>query len=36
MPLKQFKPGFYDVQVFIKDNVAGQTVVTDKDSFQVK
>lgn len=36
IPLKQFKPGFYDVQVFVKDNVAGQTVVTDKDSFHVK
>lgn len=35
-PLKQFKPGFYDVQVFIKDNVAGQTIMTDKDSFHVK
>lgn len=36
IPLKQFKPGFYDVQVFIKDNVAGTSVVTDKDSFHVK
>lgn len=36
IPLKDFKPGFYDVQVSIKDNVAGQSVVTDKDSFQVK
>jgi GWxTD domain-containing protein len=35
-PLKQFKPGFYDVQVIVKDNVAGVTVTTDKDSFQVK
>ncbi len=35
-PLKQFKPGFYDVQVIVKDNVAGLTVTTDKDSFQVK
>ncbi|MBP6822387.1 MAG: GWxTD domain-containing protein [Acidobacteria bacterium] len=35
-PLKQFKPGFYDVQVVVKDNVAGVTVTTDKDSFQVK
>ena len=34
--LKTFKPGFYDVQVFIKDNVANQMVSTDKDSFQVK
>ncbi|MGH9841587.1 MAG: GWxTD domain-containing protein [Blastocatellia bacterium] len=36
VPLKTFKPGFYDVQVSIKDNVAGQTITTDKDSFQVK
>jgi hypothetical protein len=36
IPLKQFKPGFYDVQVVIKDNVAGQTVTTDKDSFHIK
>lgn len=36
IPIKQFKPGFYDVQVFIKDNVAGTSVVTDKDSFHVK
>ncbi|HEX9001905.1 MAG TPA: GWxTD domain-containing protein [Blastocatellia bacterium] len=36
IPLKQFKPGFYDVQVFVKDNVAGTTVATDKDSFHVK
>lgn len=34
--LKTFKPGFYDVQVIIKDNVANQMVSTDKDSFQVK
>jgi GWxTD domain-containing protein len=36
IPLKDFKPGFYDVQVSIKDNVAGQSIVTDKDTFQVK
>jgi GWxTD domain-containing protein len=36
VPLKTFKPGSYDVHVIIKDNVAGQTVVTDKDFFQVK
>ncbi len=36
VPLKTFKPGFYDVQVNIKDNVAGLMVSTDKDSFQVK
>jgi GWxTD domain-containing protein len=34
--LKDFKPGFYDVQVIIKDNVLNQTVTTDKDVFQVK
>jgi len=34
--LKQFAPGHYDVQVVIKDNVAGQTVTTDKDTFHVK
>ena len=36
VPLKDFKPGFYDVQVIIKDNVLNQTITTDKDSFQVK
>jgi GWxTD domain-containing protein len=36
VPLKDFKPGFYDVQVIIKDNVLNQTLPTDKDSFQVK
>ena len=36
IPLKSFKPGLYDVHVTIKDNVAGQTVTTDKDTFQVK
>jgi GWxTD domain-containing protein len=35
-PLKNFKAGFYDVQVMIKDNVANQMITTDKDSFQVK
>lgn len=35
-PLKQFKPGFYDVHVEVKDNVAGVMVKTDKDNFQVK
>jgi hypothetical protein len=34
--LKDFKPGFYDVQVMVKDNVANQMVTTDKDTFQVK
>jgi len=36
IPLKGLKPGFYDVQVIIKDNVAAQTISTDKDTFQVK
>ncbi|MCI0523965.1 MAG: GWxTD domain-containing protein [Acidobacteria bacterium] len=34
--LKDFKPGFYDVRVTVKDNVANQMVTTDKDTFQVK
>src|SRR5262245_40527492 len=36
VPLKEFKPGFYDIQVTIKDNVLNQTLTTDKDTFQVK
>lgn len=36
IPLKTFKPGFYDVQVLIRDNVANQMIATDKDTFQVK
>jgi hypothetical protein len=36
VPLKDFKPGFYDIQVTIKDNVLNQTLTTDKDTFQVK
>jgi len=36
IPLKDFKPGFYDVQVIVKDNVANLTITTSKDSFQVK
>jgi GWxTD domain-containing protein len=36
IPLKDFKPGFYDVQIIIKDNVLNQTLTTDKDVFQVK
>jgi len=36
IPLKDFKPGFYDVQVVVRDNVANQMVSTDKDTFQVK
>src|SRR5215813_2849478 len=35
IPLKDFKPGFYDIQVIIKDNVLGMTLTTDKDTFQV-
>ncbi len=34
--LKDFEPGFYDVSVKITDNVAGKTIITPKDSFQVK
>ena len=34
--LKDFKPGFYDVAVSITDNVAGKTIITPKDTFQVK
>jgi len=34
--LKDFKPGFYDVHITIKDNVANQMVTTDKEPFQVK
>jgi hypothetical protein len=36
VPLKDFKPGFYDIQVVIKDNVLNQTITTDKEVFQVK
>src|SRR5262245_9235728 len=36
IPLKDFKPGSYGVQVVIKDNVASKTIVTDKDVFHVK
>jgi hypothetical protein len=36
VPLKDFKPGFYDIQVMIKDNVLNQTITTDKEVFQVK
>jgi len=36
VPLKAFKPGFYDVQVIVRDNVANQMIATDKDTFQVK
>jgi GWxTD domain-containing protein len=36
IPLKDFKPGSYDVHVVIKDNVANQTITTPKENFQVK
>jgi GWxTD domain-containing protein len=36
IPLKDFKPGFYDVQIVIKDNVLNQTLSAEKDVFQVK
>ena len=36
VPLKGLKPGFYDVQVVVRDNVANQMITTDKDTFQVK
>jgi hypothetical protein len=36
IPLKDIKPGFYDVAVSITDNVAGKTIITPKDTFQVK
>src|SRR5215510_2690149 len=36
VPLKDFEPGFYDVQVTIKDNVLNLTITTDKEVFQVK
>ena len=34
--LKSFKPGSYDVQVSVKDNVASQIITTEKISFQIK
>jgi GWxTD domain-containing protein len=36
IPLKDFKPGFYDVQVTVKDNVANKMITTTKDTFEVK
>jgi GWxTD domain-containing protein len=36
IPLKDFKPGFYDVQIILKDSVLNQTINTEKDVFQVK
>ncbi|MBO0858735.1 MAG: GWxTD domain-containing protein [Chloracidobacterium sp.] len=35
IPLKDFKPGVYEIQVVIKDNVLNQTLTTDRDVFQV-
>ncbi len=36
IPLKDLKPGSYDVQVIVKDNVANQMITTPKEPFQVK
>jgi GWxTD domain-containing protein len=36
IPLKDFKPGFYDVHITVKDNVGNKMLTTDKDTFQVK
>lgn len=36
IPLKSFKPGFYDIRVEVKDNVANKTLITDTDTFQIK
>jgi hypothetical protein len=36
LPLKDLESGFYDVAVSITDNVAGKTIITPKDTFQVK
>jgi hypothetical protein len=35
IPLKQLKPGSYDVAVTITDHVAGKSVTAPKDTFQV-
>ncbi|MCI0665411.1 MAG: GWxTD domain-containing protein [Acidobacteria bacterium] len=35
-PLKDFRPGSYDVQVVLKDNVASRIITTAKDVFHVK
>ena len=35
IPLKQFKPGSYDVAVIITDHVAGKSVTAPKDTFQI-
>jgi GWxTD domain-containing protein len=36
LALKDYETGFYDVSVKITDNVAGKTIITPKDTFQVK
>lgn len=35
LPLKDLKPGFYDLSVSINDQVAGKTISTRKETFQV-
>ena len=35
LPLKDLKPGFYDLSVSINDQVAGKTLTTGKEAFQV-
>jgi hypothetical protein len=35
IPLKNLKPGFYDIAVTVNDHVAGKLLTTPKDSFQV-
>jgi GWxTD domain-containing protein len=35
IPLKDLKPGSYDVTIVVTDNVAGKSVTSPKDTFQV-
>lgn len=35
IPLKDLKPGFYDLSVAIKDQVAGKTITTRREPFQI-
>jgi len=35
LPLQDLKPGFYDLSVSIHDQVAGKTLTTGKEAFQV-
>jgi GWxTD domain-containing protein len=35
LPLQDLKPGFYDLSVSINDQVAGKTLTTGKEAFQV-